>query len=193
MSLIVRDAGRMVSRSSIVLSILLIILGLLAIASPVASSLGVAIVLGWLILFDGFVQLGHAFQSKGVGNIVWKVLVAAFYLFAGIYLLFRPARGVLGLTLALGILFVAEGVVALITYLWTPGRRSGWLLADGLIALVLGLLIWAHWPWRSFWILGTFAGIAILMNGITRLMMALAFRARFRRDHPEIQQGRAAA
>jgi uncharacterized membrane protein HdeD (DUF308 family) len=149
--------------------------------------------LGWLILFDGFVQLGHAFRSKGVGHIVWKVLVAAFYLFAGIYLLVRPARGVLGLTLALGILFVAEGITALITYLWTPGRRSGWLLADGLIALVLGFLIWVHWPSRSFWVLGTFAGIAILMNGITRLMMALALRTRFRRDHPEIQHGRAAA
>jgi len=192
MSATVEDAARRASKRSIVLSILLIILGLLAIALPIATSVGVAIVFGWLILFGGFAQLVHAFQSKGIGHIVWKLLVAAFYLFAGFYLLARPAVGVLGLTLALGILFVAEGVAALTAYFSTRGTRTGWLIADGLISLTLGLLIWAHWPSRSFGIIGTFAGIIILMNGMTRLMMALASRRRLR-DYPEIRQGRAAA
>lgn len=72
----VLDFGlKRVSRASIVLSALLIALGLLAIALPMASSIGVAVVIGWLVVFDGVVQLVHAFESKGVGHIIWKLLV----------------------------------------------------------------------------------------------------------------------
>jgi hypothetical protein len=61
--------GERGSGPSVAWSILLIILGLLAIASPLAASLGVVIVIGWLLLFDGVTQVVHAFQSKGAGHI----------------------------------------------------------------------------------------------------------------------------
>jgi uncharacterized membrane protein HdeD (DUF308 family) len=39
----------------------LIIFGMLAIVLPIATSIGVAIVIGWLAVFDGLAQLVHAF------------------------------------------------------------------------------------------------------------------------------------
>jgi uncharacterized membrane protein HdeD (DUF308 family) len=101
----------------------LIVLGLLAIALPVATSLGVVLVVGWLILFSGIAQLAHVVESEGIGNVIWKLLVAVFYLFAGLYLISHAALGMLGLTLALAIFFFAEGATDLITYLAT--RRTG--------------------------------------------------------------------
>jgi uncharacterized membrane protein HdeD (DUF308 family) len=159
---------------SILLSILLIIFGFLAITLPTATSIGVALVIGWLVLFGGLAQLIHAFQSKGIGHIVWKLLVAALYLAAGAYLIAHPALGLAGLTLALAIFFVAEGVVDVIAYFST--RKSGgsaWMLLDGIVTLVLGLMIWNRWPATSLWVLGTLVGISMLMTGISRLMMAL--------------------
>ena len=85
--------SRRVLMPSILLSILLIIFGFLAITLPAAASIGVALVIGWLVLFSGLVQLIHAFESKGIGHVVWKLLVAAFYLAAGAYLIARPALG----------------------------------------------------------------------------------------------------
>jgi uncharacterized membrane protein HdeD (DUF308 family) len=165
------------SGPSIVWSILLIIVGLLAIAAPLAASLGVLIVIGWLLLFDGVVQLVHAFQSKGAGHIAWKLLVAVVYLVAGVYLLFHPAVGVATLTLVLAIFFFAEGVVDIIAYFSTRKiGGSGWILLDGIITLILGVLIWRHWPSSSFWVIGLLVGISMLMTGMTRLMMALALR-----------------
>src|SRR5258708_1486418 len=96
------------SGTSIVWSIVLIIFGILAIALPIVSSIGVAIVIGWLAIFAGMVQLVHAFQSKGIGHIVWKILVAVFYLAAGASLIAQPVVGVAGLTLVLGIFLFAE-------------------------------------------------------------------------------------
>ena len=163
--------------TSIVLSIVLIICGILAIALPMVSSIGLAIVIGWLAIFGGVAQLVHAFQSKGVGHILWKVLVAVVYLVAGASLIIRPALGVAGLTLVLGIFLFAEGIADVVTYF--AARKSGaspWMLLDGIITLVLGFLIWDRWPSSSLWVIGTFVGISMVMTGITRLMMALAAR-----------------
>jgi uncharacterized membrane protein HdeD (DUF308 family) len=172
------EAGlKRTSRASLVLSIVLIVFGLLAITLPIATSIGVAIVIGWLLMLDGLAQLVHAFQSKGIGHIVWKLLVAVFYLAAGGYLVARPAFGVASLTLVLGIFLCAEGVADLVAYFAT--RKSGssaWMLLDGIITLVLGFMIWDRWPFGSLWVIGTLVGISMVMTGTTRLMMALAVR-----------------
>ena len=166
-----------VSGISLALSVLLIIFGILAIALPLASSIGIAIVIGWLAIFAGIAQVVHAFQSKGIGHIVWKLAVAVFYLAAGAYLLAYPGLGVAGLTLVLGIFLCAEGVADVIAYF--SARKSGasaWMLLDGIITLVLGFMIWNRWPLSSLWVIGTLVGISMVMTGTTRLMMALAVR-----------------
>jgi uncharacterized membrane protein HdeD (DUF308 family) len=89
-------ARKRASGFSIVLSLLLIVFGVLAIAIPIASSIGVAIVIGWLVLLGGIAQVVHAFRSEGIGHNVWKLVVAVFYVAAGVYLLARPALGVAG-------------------------------------------------------------------------------------------------
>jgi uncharacterized membrane protein HdeD (DUF308 family) len=165
------------SGTSLALSIILIVFGLLAIALPMVSSIGVAIVIGWMVIFAGIAQLVHAFQSTGVGPIVWKVLVALIYLVAGFSLIARPAAGVAGLTLVLGVFLFAEGIADVVAYFAT--RKSGnspWMLLDGIITLILGFLIWNRWPSSSLWVIGTFVGISMVMTGTTRFMMALAVR-----------------
>ena len=169
--------SKRVCTRSILWSVLLIIFGFVAIASPVASSIGSAIVIGWLVFIGGLVEFIHAFQSKGIGHIVWKVLVAIFFLAVGAYLIAHPAIGLAGLTLALAVFFYAEGVVDIIA--WFSTRKSGgsgWMLLNGIVAMFLGFMIWSRWPATSLWFLGTLVGISMLMAGTTRLMMALAVR-----------------
>jgi uncharacterized membrane protein HdeD (DUF308 family) len=166
-----------VFRTSVALSIILIIFGVLAMALPVATSVGVVIVIGWLVIFAGLAQLVHAFQSKGIGHIGWKLLVSVLYLAAGAYLIDHPALGVAGFTLALAIFLCAEGAMDVVAYFSTrKSGQSGWVLVDGIITLVLGFMIWNQWPVSSLWVIGTLVGISMVMTGTTRLMMALAAR-----------------
>jgi uncharacterized membrane protein HdeD (DUF308 family) len=168
------------SGGSIVWAVLLIVFGFLAIALPLATSLGVVLVLAWLIVFSGGFQFIHAFQSKGAGSIAWKLLVAVVYLVAGIYFLLNPLLGVASFTLALAFFFVAEGVFDLIAYFQNrTAQGSGWILFDGIVTLILGILVWRHWPSSSGWVIGTLVGISMIMTGTTRLMISLAAR-RFR-------------
>jgi uncharacterized membrane protein HdeD (DUF308 family) len=153
------------------------VFGFIAIASPIASSIGAAVVIGWLVLISGLVQLVHAFQSKGIGHIVWKVVVALFYFGTGVYLISHPVLGLAGLTLVMAIFFCAIGVADIIA--WFSTRKSGgsgWMLLNGIVTLVLGFMVWNRWPATSLWFIGTLVGISLFMAGMSRLMMALTLR-----------------
>ncbi len=165
------------SGGSIVWAILLIVFGFLAIALPLGTSLGVVLIVAWLIVLSGGFQFIHAFQSHGAGSIAWKLLVAVIYLIAGIYFLLHPLMGLASFTLALAFFFVAEGVVDLIGYFQNRSAEgSGWILFDGIVTLILGILVWNHWPSSSGWVIGTLVGISLVMTGTTRLMLSLAMR-----------------
>jgi uncharacterized membrane protein HdeD (DUF308 family) len=163
--------------SSILFAILLIIFGILAISLPMVASIGVSRVIAWLILIDGIVQFVYAFKSHGVGRTIWKVLVSLLYIAAGVYLLVHPLMGLAGLTLMLAVFFFVEGIVDIGTFIWTHrSAGSEWLLLHGIITLLLGLMIWRHWPSSSLWTLGLLVGISMLVTGTTRLMMAIRGR-----------------
>lgn len=165
------------SRASIVWAMVLIVFGFLAISLPLATSFGVVEVIAWLIAFSGGFQFIHAFQSKGAGSILWKLLVAILYLIVGIYFLMNPVIGVAGLTLGLAFFFLAEGVIDLVAYFKNRNAAgSGWILMDGIVTSVLGLLVWRQWPSSSLWVIGTLVGISMIMTGTTRLMISLAAR-----------------
>jgi len=169
------------SKPSIVWPVIMIAVGILALWLPVASSIGVARLLGWLMVFDAVFHFIHAFRSKGAGHIVWKVLVAIIYLIAGIYFLMHPFLAVAVVTLVLAAFFLIEGLVNVFSYFAT--RKVGatyWLLLNGIVSIILAVMIWRHWPTGSLWVLGVLVGIGLLMTGLSRLMMALAIRTYMR-------------
>ena len=164
-------------KPSILWPVIMIVVGLLALSLPMASSIGVARLLGWLMVIDAGFQLIHSFRSKGVGHVVWKVLVAAIYLVAGIYFVMHPFLAVAVVTLALAIFFLVEGLVNVFSFFAT--RKAGasfWILGNGIISIILAAMIWRHWPTGSLWVLGVLVGVGLLMTGISRLMIALAIR-----------------
>src|SRR5262249_50806216 len=135
--------AKRVSGWSIVLSILLMVFGVLAILLPVEMSFGVVVVLAWTLMISGFFQFLHAFRSQGVGSAIWKTLIALVYVATGVYLRLNLGIGVAALTLLLIGFFVVQGVIDIFVYLTSPKiRGSGWVLFDGVIMLILGLLIW---------------------------------------------------
>jgi len=159
-----------------IVGVLLIILGLAAILLPFIAGIAITAFIGWLLLFAGIVHLIYCWHSRSTGGVIWHLLIAILYLFVGFYLIFHPARGLVTLTLLLASYFVVEGVIELVLYFrLRRSYRAGWFLWDGLITLLLGILIWAHWPFSSVWVLGTIIGISLLISGFTRLFAKPTF------------------
>src|SRR6478672_1018319 len=91
------------SRSSMIWGILMIISGMLAICLPLASSIGLAILVGWLLLASAVWHLIFVFRSRDLGGSLWQLLLAIVYGAVGLLVLCNPLAGVISFTLLLAI------------------------------------------------------------------------------------------
>lgn len=162
---------------SIVWGVSLIILGILALGSPFIAAVAVNAVLAWLIVLAGMVHLTVAFHKREAGSLIWRLLVGLAYICFGLYLIARPAVGVASLTLVLASLFLVEGILNIVLFFRIRSvRGAGWVLLDGIVTLLLGLMIYTQWPSSSVWAIGTLVGVSMIISGITRVMISFAVR-----------------
>jgi uncharacterized membrane protein HdeD (DUF308 family) len=156
------------------LGIVLIVLGLLAIVSPLSMTFAAEQFFGWLILFGGLIQAVVSWRAKSWGGFVVELLIGLFYVLGGIALVSNPLTGIFTLTLVLIVLFIADGIfqTALAIRLRpTPGW--GWMLASGVASLLVGMMIWAQLPSSALWAIGLLVGIKLIVNGWNFVTMAL--------------------
>lgn len=155
----------------------LIVLGMLAIAAPMAAAVALTVVISWLLIFAGGVHLAVAFHLREAGRVIWRALVGLAYIFFGVYLIARPATGVASLTLLLATLFLVEGIFDIAMFFQARSSHgSTWILIDGIVTLALGLMIYLQWPSSSAWAIGTLVGVSMIISGVTRLMVSIAVR-----------------
>jgi uncharacterized membrane protein HdeD (DUF308 family) len=158
--------------------ILMIILGVIAIGAPVVATIAVQVMLGWLLVIGGLAEGIHAFMAQGWRGFLLELLSAILYLAVGILLLVNPVEGALALTVVLAVFLIVEGIFKIIMALRVRDHRGwGWLLASGILSLILGVLIWAQWPASGLWVIGLLVGIQLLFTGWALVMLALAARA----------------
>jgi uncharacterized membrane protein HdeD (DUF308 family) len=163
-------------KGDMVWGILMLICGFLAITVPLASGIGVAIVIGWLLLISGVWHLLFGFRSgSGIGGFLWQLLLAIVYGAAGLMILLYPLAGLAWLTLVLATFLLIEAALEFVLYFnIRRGVNAAWVLVDAVITLLLGILIWARWPFSSVWAIGTLIGVSLIFSGISRLMLSSA-------------------
>ena len=168
---------RRVTGWSIGLSVLMIIAGFLAIASPFLAGIAVTRLVGWLLLISGGLHFVYAFRGGGATAVLWEFLLALVYAVAGIYILSNTAMGLAALTFVIAFYLFAEAMIVFAeSYMMRHEKGSGWLLFNGTVTLLLALMILTTWPASKAWAVGTLVGVAMLISGISRLMMASAVR-----------------
>jgi uncharacterized membrane protein HdeD (DUF308 family) len=162
---------------AIVLSVLMIVTGAVAIALPLIAGVAVTAVVGSLLIVSGALHLAFAWRGGRPAAIVWELLLGVAYGAIGFYMLANPLVGLASLAFAIAFYLFVEGILELmLSYQLRSLPGVGWLLFDGIITLVLGIMIWSTWPSSAAWIVGTLVGISMLFSGITRLMLSMAVR-----------------
>jgi uncharacterized membrane protein HdeD (DUF308 family) len=159
--------------------IVMLILGVLAVAAPVLATIAVDIYLGWLFLLSGIVGLVAMFSAKDIPAFLWSLVTAALSVAAGVLLIWKPAEGALSLTMVLIALFIAEGIfqsVTSVAYRQVSGASWGWMLASGIADLALAAIIILGWPASAAWTVGLLVGINLITSGWAVVMVALAGR-----------------
>lgn len=173
----VRGISRASVGWSIGFSILLIVLGLVALATPFIAGVVIETIVAWLLIFGGIGHFVLAWHVRGAGSHVWEFLVGLAYVAAGAFLLLHPVAGLVSLTLFLGAYLFIKGVLELISGFAMRGvAGGGWIFVDAVISIILAGFIWLHLPYSAEWVVGTLLGVAILFSGISRLALGLAAR-----------------
>src|SRR5271155_3487754 len=93
--------------------ILLVILGVLAIALPWVATLAFTIIIGWIFLVSGVVGLVTTFWARQAPGFWWALISAIVAIAAGVVLLIWPVSGSISLTLVLIAFFVIEGIASI--------------------------------------------------------------------------------
>jgi uncharacterized membrane protein HdeD (DUF308 family) len=158
----------------VALGVVYVFAGLVALGSVVMATVASVFLVGVMMIIAGVAEVISAFQVKSWGKFLLWALLGALYIVAGFVTFQNPLLAAALLTLILGAALVASGVMRIILAFGMK-RESPWIwvLLSGVITLLLGLLIWAHWPVSSLYILGVFLGIDLIMAGAAWIGLGL--------------------
>ena len=145
---------------------LLVVAGFLAIIYPIMSSVAVIIMLGWLLIISGVAQGISLVGARHVPHF-WLQLISVILAFLIGFLFLRdPAQGLLTVTLLLIVFFMIEGISKIVFALTIrPFPYWGWVLASGLVGVLLSLVLWASLPVTALWLVGLLLGIQLISVG----------------------------
>jgi len=156
--------------------ILLSTLGVIAVLVPVLASFAATIFFGWIFLVSGVVGLFTTLRGRHVPGFWWSLLSAIVGIIAGVLLIGWPAQGVFSLTSVLIAFLLVEGAITIFYALEhrTGPVRWGYMLASGIVDLILGLILFAGLPGTATWALGLLIGINMVFGGWALILMALS-------------------
>jgi uncharacterized membrane protein HdeD (DUF308 family) len=158
------------------LGIALIVLGTIALGSSLLMTIASVFFFGWLLIIGGVMEAIHAFWRKRWAGFFLDLLTGILYVIAGWMMVTNPQESALLLTLIIAMFLVFEGVFRIVAALAARYPHWGWVLFNGVISLLLGILIWRQWPYSGLWVIGLFVGIEMLLNGWSLVMLSLTAR-----------------
>ncbi len=160
----------------LLLGALLIICGIVALSYPFITTLSVAIVLGAALLVAGIATIVSSFWTGSWSAFLVQVLVGILYTVVGMMTMDSPVAASGALTLLVAAMFIVGGIFRMAAAIMIRFPQWGWVLLNGAVALVLGILLYKQFPESALWLLGTIFGIDMILFGWCWIMLALEVR-----------------
>jgi len=156
---------------------LMVLAGIVALLFPIFSSVAVVVMLGWLLIFSGIFQAISLIGATNVPHFWLQLISVVLSVVIGILFLRHPGEGLLTLTLLLIVFFMVGGMAKVIFALTIrPFPNWGWVLASGVIGVLLSAYLWSSLPITAAWLLGVLVGIQLISEGAALAYMAWRVR-----------------
>jgi uncharacterized membrane protein HdeD (DUF308 family) len=161
------------------IGIVTIILGVLAVATPLVAGVSILVLIGILITVAGVLRMVWAVKKGSPGHRTWKILLGLLTVAAGVLVLAHPmmASGILSILLAMYLFSdgLIEIIIALTLESGTPGK--GWLFVGGLMSALLGSLLLFQAPLSGVVAIGVFLGIKLIFVGMATVALGTSLRS----------------
>lgn len=166
--------------------VLTIILGVFAMGSPLITGLALAVLIGISMIVAGLAQTLYAFQAGSIGRGFLRLLFGGITVLAGIAITGQPGMALATLTLFLAIYFIVDGLTTLFASTAVAGGQGkGWVIFNGIVTLILGIIIWRGWPVSGAWAIGVLLGVRLIFSGMTMLALGSVVRGVAEEVSPE--------
>jgi uncharacterized membrane protein HdeD (DUF308 family) len=173
-----RDAIKRHSLWYMVQGILMMIAGLVALVFPLFSSVAVVVMLGWLLIISGILQGISLIGASNVPHFWLQLISVGLSFVIGLLFLNNPGGGLAALTFLLIVFFIVGGMARIVFALTIrPLTDWGWVLASGVIGVLLGIYLFASLPLTATWLLGLLFGIQLLTEGAALSYMTWKIRS----------------
>jgi len=157
--------------------ILTVVAGFLALVYPLIASVAIIVLLGWILIISGVVQGIGLIGARHVPHFWLQLISVALSIVVGLLLLRQPEAGLVVFSALLIVYFMVEGMAKVIFALTIkPFPNWGWVLASGLVGILLAVYLFANLSSISEWVLGFLLGIQLLCEGAA--LTYLAWRVR---------------
>jgi|WetSurSiteA1Bulk_404760.scaffolds.fasta_scaffold42734_1 uncharacterized membrane protein HdeD (DUF308 family) len=159
------------------LGIIQLVLGMVGLGMTFALTLVTILIYGIFLLIGGGAQMVQAFTAKGWKGLVLHLLIALLYVLAAIMIIANPLAASLFLTLFIGFVLLATGILrGIMAFRFKGSKHWLWPLLSGAVSVILGLMIINQWPLSGLWVIGLFVAVELIINGWSSVMIALAAR-----------------
>jgi len=154
--------------------IVTLILGIIGVYMSVAMTMASILVLGIFIFLVGLFFFIEAFSAPDWKGKLAYILLSLLYIVGGAVIVMNPAASAVWFTLFLAIFFIVIGIFRIIAAFMAKNEVSswGWILFVGIINIVLGVMIYNHWPAAGLWVIGLFISIELIVRGIDAIILS---------------------
>lgn len=151
--------------------------GFVALGSVVGSTIATVLVVGVSMIVSGLVEIAYAFAVRCWKKFFLWILIGLLYVVGGFAAVQNPLLAAGFLTLLLGAGLVASGLVRTFLAFQLP-KHAPWVFValSGVVTLLLGGVILAHWPVSSLWVLGTFLGVDLIFAGASWMGFGISLK-----------------
>jgi uncharacterized membrane protein HdeD (DUF308 family) len=153
-----------------------IIAGTLAVGLALNATFSALVILGAALLIASGAQIAAALLARDWDGFYLFLLLGIAYGVTGCLALQHPLNGARRLPLILAVLFVLIGLFRIVVALVDQLPFRSWLLFNGMVTVLLGVVIWRQSTEAASWMVGKLVGIELILNGATWSAMALGAR-----------------
>jgi uncharacterized membrane protein HdeD (DUF308 family) len=161
----------------VALGVIYVVAGLVALGSVAAATVATVFVVGIMMLIAGIAEVINAFQVRTWSRFLLWLALGALYIIGGFATFENPLLAAVLLTLLLGASLVASGIMRIVLA-FSMKEGMPWIAVclSGAVTLLLGVVILAHWPVSSIYILGLLLGIDLVFAGAAWIAVGLGVR-----------------
>ena len=155
----------------------LVLLGAAAVWRAVTATVVTMLFFGWLLIVACALEVAQAVMVGHWAGFFHHLLAAILFGVVGFLLVMKPIISAEVATIFMAAFFLIGGLFELLgsAVIQLPGW--GWQVADGVITIALGLMVFAQWPASGLWVIGLFVGIDLIFYGIAWIALAVGLHS----------------